>query len=123
MVSNKDDHLKNHGFIYVGRDRWRLSPMFDVNPAPDRNPHLETAIMEGESFDRSIELTLEASEFFDMTEDAASAVIVKTARTVSTGWRAHLARRGVTGAHARHYEPAFAHPEMEKALALKVDTM
>ena len=26
LVSNKDDHLKNHGFIYAGGDRWRLSP-------------------------------------------------------------------------------------------------
>jgi serine/threonine-protein kinase HipA len=38
LVSNKDDHLKNHGFLYVGSGRWRLSPVFDVNPAPDRNP-------------------------------------------------------------------------------------
>src|SRR5690606_10203520 len=46
LVSNKDDHLKNHGFLYVGRGQWRLSPIFDVNPAPDRAPHLETAIVE-----------------------------------------------------------------------------
>ena len=32
LVSNKDDHLKNHGFLYVGASRWRLSPVFDVNP-------------------------------------------------------------------------------------------
>ena len=31
----------------MGTGRWRLSPVFDVNPAPDRNPHLETAILEG----------------------------------------------------------------------------
>lgn len=32
LVTNTDDHLKNHGFIYVGANMWRLSPMFDVNP-------------------------------------------------------------------------------------------
>ncbi|MDK4722907.1 HipA domain-containing protein [Rhizobium sp. CNPSo 3968] len=37
LVSNKDDHLKNHGFLYVGAGQWRLSPVFDVNPTPDRN--------------------------------------------------------------------------------------
>ncbi|WP_197282871.1 type II toxin-antitoxin system HipA family toxin [Novosphingobium sp. ST904] len=26
LVSNKDDHLKNHGFLYVGGGQWRLSP-------------------------------------------------------------------------------------------------
>ncbi|MEZ5680947.1 MAG: HipA domain-containing protein [Erythrobacter sp.] len=69
LVSNKDDHLKNHGFLYVGNGQWRLSPVFDVNPAPDRNPHLETAIMEGGSHDRSIMLALEASQFFNPAPD------------------------------------------------------
>jgi serine/threonine-protein kinase HipA len=32
-VSNTDDHLRNHGFIW-GTGGWRLSPMFDVNPVP-----------------------------------------------------------------------------------------
>lgn len=30
LVSNKDDHLKNHGFLDDGRGQWRLSPIFDV---------------------------------------------------------------------------------------------
>ena len=29
LASNRDDHGKNHGFLYDGRD-WRLSPAFDV---------------------------------------------------------------------------------------------
>ncbi|WP_265258937.1 HipA domain-containing protein [Verminephrobacter aporrectodeae] len=33
LVSNVDDHLKNHGFLYSGNGKWRLSPAFDVNPA------------------------------------------------------------------------------------------
>ena len=35
LVSNDDDHLKNHGFLYVGDGNWRLSPAFDINPNPD----------------------------------------------------------------------------------------
>ncbi len=34
MVSNTDDHLRNHGFILTTRG-WRLSPAFDINPSPD----------------------------------------------------------------------------------------
>ncbi|WJM28616.1 HipA domain-containing protein [Novosphingobium resinovorum] len=52
-VSNKDDHLKNHSFLYVGGGQWRLSPVFDVNPAPDSNPYLEMSILEGRAHDRS----------------------------------------------------------------------
>lgn len=118
LVSNKDDHLKNHGFLYVGAGQWRLSPVFDVNPAPDRNPHLETAILEGGPHDRSIRLALEASEFFDIPEAEARGTIRTTAQCISHGWREALRLVGVSGALARDYEPAFVTDEMEAALCL-----
>ena len=34
LVSNTDDHLRNHGFILVPRKGWRLSEAFDMNPVP-----------------------------------------------------------------------------------------
>lgn len=118
LVSNKDDHLKNHGFLYVGSDRWRLSPMFDVNPAPDRNPHLETAIMEGGSHDRSIRLALEACGFFEVTDANARKIIRNTAQRLSDGWRETFRQAGVTGVQARDYEAAFVHDQSEIALSL-----
>lgn len=118
LVSNNDDHLKNHGFVYAGNDRWRLSRLFDVNPAPEREPHLETAIMEGGPFDRSIDLALESCEFFDLTQPVAAQIIRTAAGTISKNWRSYLARQNLTGARAKHYESAFAHREMDKALSL-----
>ena len=116
LVSNKDDHLKNHGFLYVGSNKWRLSPLFDVNPAPDRNPHLETAIREGGSHDRSIRLALKASEFFEINAADARRIIREMARSISAEWREALRSTGVTGSLAKHYEPAFMHAEAELAL-------
>lgn len=116
LVSNKDDHLKNHGFLYVGAGRWRLSPVFDVNPAPDRNPHLETAILEGGAHDRSIQLALEACEFFEITEADARAIIRKTALRISGEWRDALRQVGVSGTLAREYEAAFVNDQTETAL-------
>ncbi len=118
LVSNKDDHLKNHGFLYVGSGRWRLSPVFDVNPAPDRNPHLETAILEGGSHARSITLALEASEFFDIPAAEARRLIQDTARRISEEWREAFRLVGLTGTLARDYEPAFVNDENEIALSL-----
>lgn len=118
LVSNKDDHLKNHGFIYVGNGHWRLSPVFDVNPAPDRNPHLETAIFEGGAHDRSINLALEACEFFELPELEARKTIWTVAQRISDGWREALRQVGVSGALAREYEAAFVGPEMETACGL-----
>jgi len=34
LISNTDDHLRNHGFLYAGREGWRLSPAYDLNPIP-----------------------------------------------------------------------------------------
>ncbi len=118
LVSNKDDHLKNHGFLYVGANKWRLSPLFDVNPAPDRNPHLETAILEGGNHDRSIKLALEAAEFFEITDADARALIRDMAQRIAATWRDALRATGVSGALAKHYEPAFVHDEAGIAVGL-----
>ncbi|MFD1703529.1 type II toxin-antitoxin system HipA family toxin [Methylopila henanensis] len=118
LVSNKDDHLKNHGFLYVGAGQWRLSPVFDVNPAPDRNPHLETAILEGGAHDRSINLALETCAFFEIPEAEAREIIQTTAQRVSDGWREAFRQVGVSGALARDYEAAFVGDQMETAYGL-----
>lgn len=118
LVSNKDDHLKNHGFLYVGAGRWRLSPVFDVNPAPDRNPHLETAILEGGAHDRSIRLALEACEFFEIAEAEARRMIRETAQRIAVEWREALREVGVCGTLAREYEAAFVNDQTEIAFAL-----
>lgn len=118
LVSNKDDHLKNHGFLYAGAGRWRLSPVFDVNPAPDRNAHLETAILEGGPHDRSIKLALEACAFFEIPEAEARDMIRTIARGISDEWRDAFRSVGVSGAPAREYEPAFHSDETVIALQL-----
>lgn len=117
LVSYKDDHLKNHGFLYAGNGQWRLSPVFDVNPAPDRNPHLETAIMEGGAHDRSIDLVLEASPFFEIAEVDARQTIREMAYKIAGAWRDALREVGVSGAQAKDYEPAFVHEQSDAALA------
>ncbi len=35
LISNTDDHLRNHGFILTNKG-WRLSPAFDINPSIDK---------------------------------------------------------------------------------------
>ena len=32
MISNTDDHLRNHGFLYSIGQGWILSPAYDLNP-------------------------------------------------------------------------------------------
>jgi serine/threonine-protein kinase HipA len=95
-----------------------LSPVFDVNPAPDRNPHLKTAILEGGAHDRSIRLAFEAREFFEITEADARQMICATARRISDEWREDFRQVSVSASLAREYEPAFINEQTEIALAL-----
>jgi len=36
LITNVDDHMRNHGFLHVEKNQWRLSPAFDINPFPDK---------------------------------------------------------------------------------------
>ena len=61
MISNTDDHLRNHGFL-LDEMGWRLSPAYDINPSIDKDhlalnidssdntPDIDTAISVGENF-------------------------------------------------------------------------
>jgi serine/threonine-protein kinase HipA len=39
-VGNRDDHLRNHGFIRELAG-WRLSPAYDMNPNPAKSEHFQ----------------------------------------------------------------------------------
>ena len=117
LVSNKDDHLKNHGFIYAGGDRWRLSPAFDINPSPSRHRVLETGIIEGASFDASLDIAFKACEFFDLTLAVAKLEAFRIARTIADNWKRVLREERCTSADVQSYANAFEHNESELALA------
>lgn len=118
LVSNKDDHLKNHGFIYAGADRWRLSPAFDINPSPSRHRILETGVIQGGSFEASLEIALEASEFFDVKIESAKAYVFEMANIISKNWRQALRSEGCTSDDVQNYADAFQHEEINRALAV-----
>jgi serine/threonine-protein kinase HipA len=44
LITNVDDHLRNHGFLHENREFWRLSPAFDINPSPEPVRELRTWI-------------------------------------------------------------------------------
>ena len=43
LTSNFDDHLRNHGFLREERG-WRLSPVYDLESAPNKIPEHQTYI-------------------------------------------------------------------------------
>ncbi|MEM9308827.1 MAG: type II toxin-antitoxin system HipA family toxin [Pseudomonadota bacterium] len=115
LVSNKDDHLKNHGFIYAGGDRWRLSPAFDINPSPSRHRVLETGIIQGGSFDASLEIALEGCEFFDVTLETGKVWAGEIAAILAQSWKEIFREQGASSDQVRSYAEAFEHEEAERA--------
>ena len=118
LVTNTDDHLKNHGFVYAGDGQWSLSQMFDVNPQPERHRLLKTAIIEGKPFEASLQMVIEAAEFFSLSQVEARRRAGVMAQQIDDEWRGILRRHGVTGRDLSQLAPAFEHREMEQALAL-----
>lgn len=111
LVSNNDDHLKNHGLLHAGGGLWVLSPAFDVNPQPYRRRHLETGISDLSGNAASIEAALDAAPFFDVERDAAVAALSRMVRTIDEQWRSRCREAGMSGREIGLYEPAFDHHE------------
>tara|TARA_R100000687_G_C6439357_1_gene159702 strand:+ start:292 stop:1542 length:1251 start_codon:yes stop_codon:yes gene_type:complete len=118
LVTNTDDHLKNHGFIYADNGLWRLSPLFDVNPQAGRHRYLETAIIEGGPFMASLDLAVAAAEFFDLSEHEARKRAHAMASVIANRWKPLMRQFGVGGKDLKSLADAFEHSEAEKALSL-----
>ena len=96
LVSNNDDHLKNHGLLHAGEGLWVLSPAFDINPQPHRRRQLETGISEISGNAASIEAAVEAAPFFDIERDAAVVMLSGMVSTIAEQWRACCLAAGMT---------------------------
>ncbi len=110
--------MKNHGFIYVGGDRWRLSPAFDINPSPSRHKVLETGIVRGGSFDASLQISLDACGFFDLNLVDSKHLAFEMAATIAKRWKQALRDEGASSDEIRNYADAFENLGSEKALKL-----
>lgn len=105
LVSNTDDHLRNHGFIYKSNG-WSLSPLYDVNPIPYGNSLSLNVDMEDSTI--SLELALNVAEFFDMEEDIAVKIAEEMKNTVYENWRSIAVKYGLSRAACEYMEPAFS---------------
>jgi serine/threonine-protein kinase HipA len=83
LVSNSDDHLRNHGFLLTSKG-WRLSPAFDINPIP-RSTGLTLNISEHSNI-LDVNLAREVAEQFRISLGRREEIIVTVSNAVSN-WR------------------------------------
>lgn len=108
LISNTDDHFRNHGFLWVGKKGWRLSPAYDINPAPDK-PRIMSARIDFEDATASIGLLRSVAEFF-LPMKAADAIIGEC-RSVVQYWQDFAHRRGAPAAEIKIIKPALEHED------------
>ena len=108
MISNLDDHLRNHGFLYAGNNQWRLSPAYDLNPMPryKKARELTTWISE-EGPDADLELAYRAAPYFALKPDTAKSIVDEVALAVKN-WRELALRLGMSKADMEVYETAIS---------------
>lgn len=103
LVSNRDDHLRNHGFLR-SKSGWRLAPAFDLNPSPATAEH--TLAINDTLRIPDISLVLETAPFYRLSASAAVAIGHEVAAAVRQ-WRAVVAEIGLPRAEVDLMAEAF----------------
>jgi serine/threonine-protein kinase HipA len=83
LVSNTDDHLRNHGFILMPAKGWRLSEAYDMNPVPDSDS-LRLNVSEADNA-LDLELARSVAPYFRVSRIRANEVIEQS-RAVVRQW-------------------------------------
>lgn len=118
MISNVDDHLRNHGFLWLGRSGWSLSPAYDLNPVPtDIKARVLTTNIDLDESTCSLDLLEGASAFFGISLPQARTIIREVAVVTAT-WRETAKAVGARSTEINRMASAFEHDDLQKALVL-----
>ncbi|HSX11504.1 MAG TPA: HipA domain-containing protein, partial [Chlamydiales bacterium] len=67
LISNVDDHLRNHAFLYSGLSGWRLAPAYDLNPTPaDIKPRILSTAIDLIDPSASLDLAIQVAPYFNL---------------------------------------------------------
>lgn len=84
LVGNRDDHLRNHGFIRE-RSGWRLSPAFDINPNAVKQTH--ALAIDSKNAAPDIRVAMEQAGLYRLNTGAARRMLDEV-RNAIEDWRA-----------------------------------
>lgn len=115
LISNVDDHLRNHGFLWRDKAGWTLSPVYDLNPVPvDVRPRILTTNIDLDEATCNIDLALSVAGYFGLTAKEAKAIVSEVGQATST-WRGVARRNGAKPSEIDRMASAFEHEDLERA--------
>lgn len=108
LITNVDNHLQNIGFLYSGNNLWRLSPAFDLNPFPDKDPESKTWLSEDSGPITSIEQLMDQAVRFELSPSQAQAILSEVVAAVRR-WKdvATSPEVGLQAHEINDFKPAF----------------
>ena len=118
LISNVDDHLRNHGFLWTGTSGWTLSPAYDLNPTPtDLKPRILSTNISLDEGTCSIELALSQADLFGVTRKDSNAIVREVGMAVSS-WNDVAKRVGLSKAPIDRMSSAFDHKDLADAIKM-----
>lgn len=107
MISNTDDHLRNHGFIYERYKGWRLSPAYDLNPTPlEIKPHILSTSIDFNDASASLEKAIAVAAEFRLDKEQAFNIIEEVRLSVKQ-WRQVASKLGLSTQECKRMSSAF----------------
>lgn len=110
LVSNTDDHPRNHGFINTGNG-YMLSPVYDLVPKPETGSTRYLAMpfgKKGREF--NVDNLLSNAEAFNLSKADAKSIF-ENLKSTTSNWRSFFNAGGLANADMLYLENAFNHLE------------
>jgi serine/threonine-protein kinase HipA len=107
LVTNDDDHLRNHGFLFDGTG-WRLSPLYDVVPKPQVSLERRLVLGVGPAGrDATLENALAGAARFDLGAEDASTLVQEMRAKIAARWEQLFAEAGLSHADRGRFATCF----------------
>lgn len=115
LVTNDDDHLRNHGFLWEPRG-WRLSPLYDVVPKPQVGRDRTLVLAVGPAGRAAtVDNAVAGAGAFNLASEEAEVIARDLMDVVRTRWAAVFEEAGVGPADRGRFATCFrqADPELD----------
>lgn len=112
LISNTDDHLRNHAFLYSTAGGWKLSPAYDLNPVPvEIRPRVLSLAVDEHNTSASLEVAFSVAGQFGLSLQQAKDITREVAG-VTSDWRNQAQAMGISGAEIIRMASAFEHADV-----------
>jgi len=116
LVTNDDDHLRNHGFLWTPKG-WRLSPLYDVVPKPQVGHERTLVLGVGpKGREASLDNAVAGAAAFGLTAEEAISEALRLADLVQREWTRAFEGAGLGDAEIRRFATCFRQAELGRQI-------